>query len=588
MSRTGTLIVDARSPDSALTEARRLGLAVVDLDGTRGPAPVECLGSPVVRGDEWAQAFRLAQRIGALDEVSPALTGGLSLLVLLEVDLLYRLRAALARLRQLEALARLRPERPRLACGETAATAEVLRSLGLEVETATPTVDRRRPLRRAELRRRATDLGSSLVRAHGLERWAQLASDLPRLRADPRVSAPLDVLGVLEIPASYMAESLLPVLAEFDRAALLTTDARGVRFWMPDGPPALAFVSALPAALDRLVAAPRLRPLRGRVEALLRADSVSAPAWPLLAAPIRRLFTRRLPLALVEVEAARRLLGRLRPKAVVLGTDAHFVGRLFALLAARLGVASVVLQHGLPFSPWGYVPLHADRLAAWGPSSRDRLVELGLPRERIDCTGATRFDGLRPRPRLGPPEPTLLWLLDPHPPDELRRLYERITAALPAGWRLRLRAHPGDPNRAVIERMVAERPGVELAPVTETLADAVAGCDVAAMVPISAGLEVVALGRPFVLLRRDAFDEASAHFGTRALTDCALGVAASSEDLAALLAELRSGAPMRLPVEAIERHLGPLDGGSARRVADLLRRLAPGLPRRGVEDLGVP
>ena len=46
---------------------------------------------------------------------------------------------------------------------------------------------------------------------------------------------------------------------------------------------------------------------------------------------------------------------------------------------------SLVVQHGVPYIRFGFTPLEADAICAWGESSRAQFQRWGIPSERIRC-----------------------------------------------------------------------------------------------------------------------------------------------------------------------------------------------------------
>ena len=117
-----------------------------------------------------------------------------------------------------------------------------------------------------------------------------------------------------------------------------------------------------------------------------------------LAGPVHRWLAERLATCgphqtrLVEqIDAGFR---RVRPDALVLDEDATPLARAAVAVGRRYGAGSFVVQHGVPYCRFGFSPPVADRVLVWGESSRQRLIEWGVPAEQIRLTGSPQHDDL--------------------------------------------------------------------------------------------------------------------------------------------------------------------------------------------------
>jgi len=80
--------------------------------------------------------------------------------------------------------------------------------------------------------------------------------------------------------------------------------------------------------------------------------------------------------------------GEVRPDALVLDEDATPMARAAVAMARRHGVRSLVVQHGVPCCRFGFAPLAADEILAWGQPSEETLLRWGVESERVRVTGA--------------------------------------------------------------------------------------------------------------------------------------------------------------------------------------------------------
>ena len=87
------------------------------------------------------------------------------------------------------------------------------------------------------------------------------------------------------------------------------------------------------------------------------------------------------------IERTEAYLKRHRPEVLVLDEDITPDGRATATVARRLSIPSVVVQHGVPCSRFGFLPLTADRFLAQDTASADRMTEWGLDAQRILVAG---------------------------------------------------------------------------------------------------------------------------------------------------------------------------------------------------------
>lgn len=219
---------------------------------------------------------------------------------------------------------------------------------------------------------------------------------------------------------------------------------------------------------------------------------------------------------LFDAETSEHLLDRLRPRVVLVASDAHRYARLLVLAARARGVASAVLQHGALVGDHFYVPVVADRMLAWGPWCRDWFVDRGTPPDRVEPVGFVRAPDRR---AASSPDAAgarcALYAGQPVPDHVTRDLLARCRDALEGDpWlRLRVRPHPGEGRRALLAEVVAGWPAtvrerVELSPPERSLKEDLEAADVVLASQSTVAIDALAAGVPVVTLRHEAVREA--------------------------------------------------------------------------------
>jgi glycosyltransferase involved in cell wall biosynthesis len=79
---------------------------------------------------------------------------------------------------------------------------------------------------------------------------------------------------------------------------------------------------------------------------------------------------------------------------VVMDEDACDFNKILAKAAASQNIPSLVIQHGAPCLPYGFVPLSATHMAVWGELSHAKFSKWGTPASRMSITGVPKYDCL--------------------------------------------------------------------------------------------------------------------------------------------------------------------------------------------------
>jgi len=188
-----------------------------------------------------------------------------------------------------------------------------------------------------------------------------------------------DVLIWLETEREVIREALLPVYNEL-RAREIGTEL--VSIYGARNLPMAARVFEFPARAG----APQWA--RGAWETLCNGDQ------ELRDKALERSFYHACAMLQGLYDELERLLDSVRPKVVLCASTTAFGGGALMVAARRRGIASLLLQHGMPGPEMSSCT--ADSIIVWGPSSAESLLSLGFPQARMITAGSPRHDAMRP------------------------------------------------------------------------------------------------------------------------------------------------------------------------------------------------
>ena len=317
-----------------------------------------------------------------------------------------------------------------------------------------------------------------------------------------------------------------------------------------------------------------LRAVTGRPPPMiLRGADLAAASM----AALGRSLAHSLPWLAVEFGAVSAYADRTNARAFAVASDQHRMGRLVVHAARSRGAGVLVLQHGMPQSKIGYLPVVADKVATWSPRASEWFVERGTHPDRLEIVGNPRFDTLvRPEHRDRPPDgPVAMRTLLALSPTELRTNRRVVATVVRAVARLRdvelvIKLHPGhrewgwvsEEIRAAADgRSVRVEHRADIAPLLRW-------ADVTLVHRSSVAVESLVARRPVIAVASDLPSVADAE-----LADLALPHPSTAGELAATIEALRSPESradwIARRAERIGFHAGPA-GNSARRIADAL------------------
>jgi len=306
------------------------------------------------------------------------------------------------------------------------------------------------------------------------------------------------------------------------------------------------------------------------------------------------LVAARLPVIVDRVgyhsEQCLRFVEANAPQLVMMMDEKSMIGRVLTRACAKAGIATLDMQHGVLVSGPGLRGVDYSKLCVFGEAARDVLVEWGVNGERVAVTGSPRLDELaamasrsrRARSRgevaqelgLDPEKPivlaatqTVVYTITP------RAKHDFVSGLVETAHRgvaqVIVKKHPYETD-GIVDRLAAGASGVVVT--TEGhLPDLIGAADVVTTIHSTVALEALIVGRPVVIFRPEGMAELIGY-----TSEGAAAVARDAAGLPGALAEaVRTGssASTRTRDDFLGRHV-LLDGGSARRIAELALDLA--------------
>lgn len=321
-----------------------------------------------------------------------------------------------------------------------------------------------------------------------------------------------------------------------------------------------------------------------------------------LRAPVRHLlehlYSERFDQLFEHLELARTIVEMARPEVLVVGNDRWWVGQAFVRAAQQRGIPTVLMQDGLACDKATWSWISADHVAAFSPVLQEVLVNHGVARDRITIAGQPRYDALcdKRRTRDGASvraaraalvatssSPCVLLATQPH--QDAGRVAVGIEALLQIdGVEVLLRPHPNESPEKYAACIAANAERVSLCKgmSIDALLDA---SDVVVTEYSTVALEGAILDIPVII---------ASFLGDRSdprVFDGLSVIVRSPEALrdATMTFLSREGAVADHVIDPERLHslVGPLDGASGARVANLIQWLrktasrASSIPQRG-------
>ncbi len=316
---------------------------------------------------------------------------------------------------------------------------------------------------------------------------------------------------------------------------------------------------------------------------------LDASLWPAAAARARATAIPEFARTLLYGAIADELLRRVAPDVLVMFKRGSSVAAGLVLSARELRIPSLYVQHGLLSDPARTQPhLPYDRFLAFSEHAREQIAAGGILEETIEVVGHAGYDALaraiphRAADRESHPlthGARHVLLLLTQPGEGLRgmsggRWAERVFEAVSeiSGCRLIVKMHPRDTKASAYEEL-GTRAGADVRIVRHSeakLQDLWPLCDAVVTGHSTAAFEAIIFGKPVVSVNLTGGPDLYPF----AASGAALGAREPGEILPALRAALSDESTRRRLAgqrgKFIERHVGPLDGRSAKRMADAI------------------
>jgi hypothetical protein len=428
--------------------------------------------------------------------------------------------------------------------------------------------------------RRARSSLAGRVKALGWDRSLR-ALGMRAIRGGAEMSShDRPVAFIVEIPTPSMLEPARLVAAAVapNERIVAAADPRALRALRKAGLEPLALVLSMAEQRRCLRAGSAYVEALARIESTpprMRLDNadLTRPAMRML----RRNLSRSLPWIAVEHRALVRLTELARPRSFAVGSDQHRIGRLVSDVARSYRARVTVLQHGMPQLDIGYLPVVADRVAAWSNEAAEWFVERGTERSRLRVLGNPRFDPLVAASATGRPRSDdsvrLLMALSPTAVSTNEAVVASALGALGSlpSAQLVVKLHPGHREWDWVGRLVARASLGDRVRIAhrEDLGSLLRWADVTLVHRSSVALDSVAAGVPVVAIIGDAPSAAEAE-----LRDLELPRAAGSAGVVDAVRDLdhpdARAEWFRKRRARIVEHTGPLDGRSAERIAQAI------------------
>lgn len=114
--------------------------------------------------------------------------------------------------------------------------------------------------------------------------------------------------------------------------------------------------------------------------------------WPLFKGKIHEIIFSDFKKLINTIILIHRILNKKKYKIIILSNDVTQRSMILAIIASKIGVPTLVIQHGLTGYPVAFFPSFSQKFATWGKISKEWLISHGMKNDKIIITGCPRFD----------------------------------------------------------------------------------------------------------------------------------------------------------------------------------------------------
>lgn len=545
-------------------------------------AHLEELISPSERWHIWQTAFSLAQSWYWVNGEDVTLFNGISLGRIVEIEIWYFLREVLEYVLIFQKITKLyNPKKIILTTFQNGFFARIISlfdNIKVEQGYSSPVQVAKHWL--------SDDHRLSLLKASELDRHMRfLALQTQGSNRHSLTNRPFQVLAVLELPGAHYSDTLEPILEHVHNGAIMLMDHRHLKRRIVQQYHTILFSEYVTRLIPKLFKHTRYwqQLFKAIKKDLMENFTINGVCyWNVIDFRLKRLFSLKLPLVVIELLAAELALKVHDIQCLLLHSDAHHGSRLFTLVGQQLGIPSVVAQHGLTLGEWGYIPLYANYFAAWGNQSRQWMIDHGVSPERIVITGSPRIDrilSLTPLSRtdLHLPEQRklILWPIDPGPISHLRSIFEQIMQAISDNPPLTLliRPHPSMREISWLKEAAAKYSQCLFSPAHYDLFSIIYHCEAILVQETTVGVEAMAFEKPIIVFPYNEHSVISTIYPPEAIFACVSvadlqnGFRLINNNNSVLVTKKERA--RRFITDVFYR----LDGQSARRVAAIINKM---------------
>lgn len=123
--------------------------------------------------------------------------------------------------------------------------------------------------------------------------------------------------------------------------------------------------------------------------------------FPLFQMKMKAALPQLLSRELATIDILNRVFSREEIRMVVTEEDVCPFNKRLAQMASRHGIPTVAIQHGGMGHAKAFIPLSSEFFFCWGENDRQRLMEWGVPAEKIRVTGSACYEGLMKKKSKG-------------------------------------------------------------------------------------------------------------------------------------------------------------------------------------------